>query len=73
MKVAFRVISEFKASAVGSGQDRAFEPGDEVFSALGQFEEVIVIEADQIVYRVKRSTFEGCCICNNLGVGGPGP
>ena len=67
MKVPFRAILTFKATAAISSLERQFEPGDVVVCEAGQFEEIITIEADGIPYRVKRSTFEECCISNNAG------
>jgi hypothetical protein len=66
MKTRFRVINEFKAWAAVSGQRRVFEPDDEVLSELGQLDEIIAIEADQVSYFVNRSTFEDCCISSDL-------
>lgn len=49
-----------------SGQHRVFKRGDKVLSELGQMEEIITIEADQIPYFVYRATFEGCCVSRDL-------
>ena len=67
MKVPFRVISEFRATAAISGDDHQFEPGDVVVSELRQCEETVEIEVDGRVYLVSRPTFDDCCITNYAG------
>jgi hypothetical protein len=67
VKIPFRVIRGFTATAAISCRERQFEPDDEISCDAGQFDEIIKIEADDILYLVKRSTFEDCCISNNAG------
>ena len=67
MKVEFRVLTAFKATAFAiAGQEHLFEPGDLVLYEVRQNDELVIIEANNIAYIVERSVFAISCISNTF-------
>jgi hypothetical protein len=62
MKLLYRVVRPFQAKAAISGRERQFVP-DETFSMdSGQEGAIMLIDADEFLFSVERSTLKSCCV-----------
>jgi hypothetical protein len=63
----FIVVHAFSATNAISGQERTFKPGERLYTLLGQTEQTVTIEANNVFFLVERSVFRACCRFDNLG------
>jgi hypothetical protein len=57
----YQAISAFDAHVRGTGQARHFEPGQTLWWKSEQPGDSVLIEVDNVEFRIKRSTLERCC------------
>ena len=67
MKLLYRVVQPFKASAAISGRERQFVPDETFFVDSGQTGASLLINTDEFLFSVDRATFQTCCVFQGEG------
>ncbi|HXX21105.1 MAG TPA: hypothetical protein VEJ46_17010 [Candidatus Acidoferrum sp.] len=62
MKGLYSVAEPFKAMTAVSGRERQFRLGESFLCDPEQNDAKVVIEFDEFLFLVDRSTFEACCV-----------